>query len=698
MPTAGELTIVLEAQDRASAQLQQVGAQVARLERQVEGVQRSTRGGGLLGALTGGLGVGAGLQAVNQAMGAMGGAVRFITESVFDLNSSLERTVTTFEQVTGSAAAARDVVTALRAEAARSPFTEQETFRAGTALISVAERSTESVVKLVRAAEVLATMDPAQGLEGAAFGLREALGGNLESLAQRFELSTASIRRLIAQGLTPLQAILAELRVRGFGEESIERFGRTLEGRLSTLQSFGNELRQRLGAGLFASVSDGLGRLVRLIEVYGDRVRDWAEAVGAVIGGLFQRLAARFLEPVLGLLDRLAPGFREVFQAVTAEAAPAVAQLEQAGQATETLEVRLGRLGVAAAEVQFEADRVRGRYEDQLEPLQRQLRLLQQSADLQRVQNALATNRATVEGLRLEREVAALQRAARGQEDPNAPGLTARQRAIALALQERRLRQEELGLTEQQRPAVQSLEQQIAALREQQRQALAPLESQLAIRKEEIDWLQLQRDKQKQTTDELAAGVGRANEEWKKLKNDPETLQNARQRGQELADEWVKGYEDWVKAHGGSVWGALWTTFKQWYDGGGKAQLQQISNDIGTDVATAVADTLEATLTARLRAFFKNGDLTSFLGGFLPGVSPAGSALPRVAGDAQAVGTAGLTIDFGPGAITIGGVNDPGVGERLKAALTAFLTQFVLTGMGTDPGAAPSLQGAGRAP
>ena len=93
-----------------------------------------------------------------------------------------------------------------------------------------------------------------------------------------------------------------------------------------------------------------------------------------------------------------------------------------------------------AAGLQIDADRVRRAYDDQIQPLERQLRLLQQSADLQRVQNALATNRRAVERLRLEREIPALQRAAGGATDPDAEGLTLRQRLIALALQERELR------------------------------------------------------------------------------------------------------------------------------------------------------------------------------------------------------------------------------------------------------------------
>ena len=118
---------------------------------------------------------------------------------------------------------------------------------------------------------------------------------------------------------------------------------------------------------------------------------------------------------------------------------------------------------MAAAGLQLEADRVRSAFDAQIQPLERQLRLLQQSADLQRVQNALSSNRGAVERLRIEREIVALQRAAGGARDPAAEGLSLRQRLIALALQERRLQEEQLGLEEERRPLIQSLEQQISA-------------------------------------------------------------------------------------------------------------------------------------------------------------------------------------------------------------------------------------------
>jgi len=97
VPTAAELTIVLEAQDRASAQLAALGRDVQRLEGQVEGASRSFGGlGGVIGRLGQvGLaagGVGAIVEGFRGATDAVGGLVA----QASDLNEQVNRTGAVF--------------------------------------------------------------------------------------------------------------------------------------------------------------------------------------------------------------------------------------------------------------------------------------------------------------------------------------------------------------------------------------------------------------------------------------------------------------------------------------------------------------------------------------------------------------------------------------------------------------------------
>ena len=704
MPTAAELAILIEVQGNASAQLRALGQDVQRLERQVEGAQRSGgRGGGLLGALTGGVGIGAGLGLVTQALGGMQSLFGAIGESIFGMNARLEQSVATFEALTGSAARAQQVIAALRQEAATSPFGESEIIAAGRALISASDGSTESLLGLVRVAEQLAAIDPAQGLEGAAFAVREALGGDFESLIQRFEISRQAIARFRAEGLSNLQVVTRALQEMGVTSELVERLGRTFEGRRSTIVSFFDEIRRRLGEGIFQRVSDAFGHMVNLIAEHGDRFLRLATDIGQAIGTILQRVATAAQGPLQALLDAFAPGLWAVVAGELERTVEPLQAMDRAAQsaapAARDLNRELAGIGVLAAEVQIEANRVRQAYDSQIEPLERQLRLLQQSADVQRVQNALATNRATVEGLRLDREIEALRRAAGAATDPNASGLTLRQRLIALALQERELRREELGLEEERRPAIQSVQQQMTALQEQQRQALAPLEAQLAVHRANADAIQLeirQTDLLRQENDRAAeairkAGTGAAS---------PEALEDSRARGEALADEWLTGWQTWVDANGGTVWQAIARSLDNWYQTSGKPTVQRIGADLGTALGTAAADAAASAfgqqVEQRVQELRQNPLLAGFLGGVAGPIGPGIAALPRVAGLPASIAQNGITNEIGPVTVTVGGVNDPGFGERLKTALTDFLAGFILAEAASDPGAPRAVQGSGR--
>lgn len=717
MPTAGELTIILEAQDRASAQLRQVGQEVQRLEQQVEGMRRSTAGrGGLLG----GLSLGAGFAAAQQAFAGVQGFFDAIGDSVIGINSRLEQTTATFTALTGSVGAAADVVAALRREAATSPFNDAEVIAAGRALITSADGSTESLLKLIRVAEQLAAVDPAQGLEGASVALREAMGGDFESLIQRFEISRQAIARFRAEGLSNLDAVTAALRQMGVTSELVERLGQTFEGRRATIVSFFDELRGRLGAGVFERISEAFGHMVNLISRYGDQLRQVASTIGQTVGAVFERLATVVAPQLTRLLDALAPGLGTAFTEEFARVPDAIQQVTRAAQeaapVVATLERQLAGIGVAAAEQQAEAERVRRAYDGQLEPLERQLRLLQQSGDLQRVQNALATNRATVEQLRLDTEIAALQRAAGGAVDPAAAGLTARQRAIALALQERQLRREELGLTEQQRPAVQSLQERIQAIQEAQRAALEPLQRQLQTYRDQADALQLQRQRAELLKQDLEAAAASMRRTWE-AGSDPEALANARQRGQQLADEWLKGWEAWINAGGGTVWGALLKSLQDWWTTTGQPAAIRIGAELGTAIGAATGVALQLTLGPQLKVL---QDLDTFvtgiqqrLAGVQAGVDRVGTALGPVLGTTPPVnptvdlgrvnpfagggGTVNVTIESGAVAVgTAGGVTPEELRRARDETIKAVTAAFAETAATTEPGATNRLAGAGR--
>jgi len=751
----------LEAQDRASAQLRAIGGEVAHLSQQVDaaGAGMGTRlAAGISGAADAFRLLGGAAQAVGGLIGAVANQIR----EGFGSNVELERATIAFERFTGSAAAAQDIIAALRREAAVSPFNDQEVIAAGQALIASAHGSRDALLDLVRVAEQLATLDPVQGITGAVVALQEALSGDFESLRKRFEIPATLIQRLRDQGVPALEIVKQALEFRGLDTGAIEAFGRSFEGRLATIRSFGQELRQLVTAGPFRALTEVFGHLVELINRFGDQLRAVATAIGEMFAVLAQR-AVQGLAPLLGFLDAVAPGLREL---VTTEfgrpmeqlgenaraATPEVERLTEAlslpqarqalrdaGNDLERLQAlasrtaapvaeinrELGDIGVKAAEIQLGADRIRQGYEAQIKPLERQLDLLKNSAEAQRLQNALASNRSTVERLQLEREITALQRAAGGATDPNAPDLTPRQRAIALALEERRLRLEQLDLTRQQAPAVQTIEQRLADLKRQQQDALDPSERLLQTYHDRVAVLQIESQRWQNLKGEIDAAAKAAEAAQATIArggaDEPaqaEREETARQRGEAVAKAWLAGFDKWIAEGGGTVWGAISKSLLDWYTATGQPLASRIGRDLGDALGAAASTAFEAAFGPRLAILERIVAIADELNATFT-QSPAGRGVPAVVDEARRRRIEALPRvspeAAGPNQLTGGGPNVTVNVARVEVTeaerqaridaltdtlgrdvATAVVDSLVAAAASADPGPNSLVQGAGR--
>ena len=689
MATAAELQIIISAQDSASAHLRRLGGEVARLEQQV------SRAGGGRGGLLGGLQLGAGFAAAQQAFAGLQGVVGFVAESVVGLNSRLEQSRAAFEALTGSAGAARELLRITREEAAKG-FDVRQMEEAGRTLVTSAQGSKEAFRELLQLSEQLAVVDPAAGIASGAFAIREALSGDFTSLVERFEVSRVAIARWRAEGVSNLEIVRRAVESVGGSAAAVDRLGRTFEARRTVIANFADELRGLVGAGLFDRLNDLLARGVALIDEYGDRLRDLAGAVGAALAGIAQTIASALTGPLKALTDMFAPGLWDQLVASMARAPEVLeetaAAAERAAPAVEDVTRTLARLGVEGGRLSLDVDRVRRGYEDQLAPLERQLRLLEQSGDLQRIQAGLATNRGAVEGLRLEREIAALRRAAGGATDPNAEGLTLRQRMIALALEERELQQEQLGIEGQRRPQILSLQQQIARIQEEQRKALEPLERSLALRRDEVAALQLTRQEAELATQAAEAGAERVRKAWTAT-NSPEALADAKKRGEELAAEWKKGWDAWIEAGGGTFWGAMGKSLDDWWTKYGRPRALAVGAELGATMGLAAGEALQRWLHQDpvLDALIRTVRVAT------------GNPVPQVTAEVQrrsfdpATGQTSV-VNISPGAVTVNGVPDAERTERLRQTVLATLDAFAQAAANTEPGASPRLAGAGRAP
>jgi hypothetical protein len=252
-------------------------------------------------------------------------------------------------------------------------------------------------------------------------------------------------------------------------------------------------------------------------------------------------------------------------------------------------------VGIQAAEVQLQANRVKQGYDDQLAPLERQLRLLQESSGLLEANARAASAHAQQELLTLDRQIARMARRVGTRTDPDAPDLTPRQRMNALRLDELRAQREGLGLEESRRGVVLSLTERVNAIKQAQADALRPLEQQLQMYRDQADVLNLQRERWQLLKQDIDAAVGAANAIPKSLPvGGPDDAEVAarqgemRAAGEKIAGDLVTSMTTYVEAHGGTIWAALGTTLDTWYATTGRAKFSGMGEDLGAAMGSGL--------------------------------------------------------------------------------------------------------------
>lgn len=236
-------------------------------------------GGAAVGALGGiglaAMGVGAIGDAAKGAAGALG----------IGLNSEIENVRAQLTAFTKSGTEADKILGMIRNEAAATPFAFREMAAATASLLPASKQSGVGLMQLVKQAEILAALNPSEGLEGAAFSLREALSGDFVSIVERFNLPRQRLNELKAQGVPAMEAISTALREMGADASLVTGLAGTFSGRLSTFQDTIDTLRQRLSAPLFKILSDQLVVAQKFFDDNADAIGAWVDRAGQGIAG-----------------------------------------------------------------------------------------------------------------------------------------------------------------------------------------------------------------------------------------------------------------------------------------------------------------------------------------------------------------------------------------------------------------------------
>lgn len=241
-------------------------------------------------SLTGVLGSAASVMTGALTAGAVvaGGALIGAGAAGFQFNAAMESARLQINAFTKDAAKTEEILQMIKTRAAETPFSFQEMTTAAASLIPAANAAGSNLEELIELAEILAASNPAQGLEGAAVALREAMSGDFVSLIERFNIPRTEINKLKEEGLPALEIVRQSLQSLGLDAELVANMAQTMSGRwgkiTDTLQNLAGVATQPL----FDILSASLGQLADWLEQNEPMLRQMAETIGTQLAGAVQ--------------------------------------------------------------------------------------------------------------------------------------------------------------------------------------------------------------------------------------------------------------------------------------------------------------------------------------------------------------------------------------------------------------------------
>ncbi|MBV6425167.1 MAG: hypothetical protein NAOJABEB_02981 [Steroidobacteraceae bacterium] len=280
--------------------------------KQIDAAARGA-GGGFMSSASQIIGFGGAIGVAQAATQSILGGLRGAASGLLHMNQEVENTRARLVAFTGSGEAADRILADLQREAAQTPFTFRELSTAVASLIPASKQSGEALNDLIDVAEVLAASNPAEGLEGAAFSLREALSGDFQSVIDRFNLSRQAINDLKAQGLPALEVISQALSQMGLNMSVVSGLAETTSGRMSTLTDRFELAALAISKPWFEQFTKGLEGAIQATDGadFQSRIDRWS-AASEGLAEAFGQIATVALPPLVDALNEAASQLSEV--------------------------------------------------------------------------------------------------------------------------------------------------------------------------------------------------------------------------------------------------------------------------------------------------------------------------------------------------------------------------------------------------
>jgi hypothetical protein len=330
--TTAELQVVIKAQDSASKVLTGMASSVSALNKAFAILPNTIKG------VTSALGaIGLAAQGIEAIAGAAQGAGSALGVG---LASQMEMVTARFNAFTKDGAQTEKILGQVREEANKTPFAFAEMANAAAMLLPASKTAQGGLMGLVQTSEILAALNPSEGLEGAAFALREALSGDFVSVMERFNIPRELINRLKAEGVPAAEIVGRALQEMGADMSLVGNLAGTTQGRLSTFQDAIDGLRLVAGKPILEALGRGLDRLSAALSEGQEPLARFAQMIGDILAQAVD-LGMDAVFALIGAVERAAP----VFEAL-GQAAMAAVHGDFAGAMSELGEAAEGAAGI----------------------------------------------------------------------------------------------------------------------------------------------------------------------------------------------------------------------------------------------------------------------------------------------------------------------------------------------------------------
>jgi hypothetical protein len=227
-------------------------------------------------------------QASLDAAYALGEAIIGVASGGVQLNSTLEDTQAKLNAFTKDGNLSAQILEQIREEASATPFAFQELADATANLIPSAKAAGAELFDLVEMAEVLAASNPAEGLTGAAFALKEAVSGDFTSAIERFNLSRTYINKLKEEGVPALEIVRRAMQQMGYDTDLVANLAETASGKWSTFKDELANVQAIIGESTFEELKDALSDALGIFSENGDAINEWANDIGDSFGTIVE--------------------------------------------------------------------------------------------------------------------------------------------------------------------------------------------------------------------------------------------------------------------------------------------------------------------------------------------------------------------------------------------------------------------------